>query len=222
MGSIREFISSIANPTADSSAQGASDQKPTISVSAKGDGSFVVTGSGFAPNARFHIRIVDDALTTIWGQGSSDSQGKFTFPTGQICKLPGNLHFSANDETPDPSDLTGTRWSNTVTTSCPPDSGGGDDPPDDPPGQSLTPGRPAGQRQLGLSRSTAPTWKPGPPTCGPWRKRTPIQSGGPRRTWRQGRRRAREKTLAGTEEPGESAPRHMALRRPGYWTLWAW
>jgi hypothetical protein len=41
MGSIREFISSIANPAADSTAQGASDQKPTIAVSANGDGSFV-------------------------------------------------------------------------------------------------------------------------------------------------------------------------------------
>jgi hypothetical protein len=92
--------------------------KPSISVSAKGDGSFAVTGSGFLPNTTVHIRVVDDALTTLFFDQSSTSQGILNYTTGKICQLPGRLHFSANDGRSDKNDLTGTLWSNTATTTC--------------------------------------------------------------------------------------------------------
>jgi hypothetical protein len=89
-----------------------------ISVSAKGDGSFAVTGSGFLPNTTVHIRVVDDALATIFLSQSSTSQGTLNYTTGKICQLPGRLYFSANDGRSDRDDLTGTLWSNTATTTC--------------------------------------------------------------------------------------------------------
>ena len=92
--------------------------KPNISVSAKGDGSFVVNGSDFLPNTTVHIRVVDDALTNIILDQSSTSQGTLSYTSGKLCQLPGRLYFSANDGRSDPSDLTGTLWSNTVTTTC--------------------------------------------------------------------------------------------------------
>ena len=92
--------------------------KPSISVSAKGDGSFVVSGSGFLPNTTVHIRVVDDALATIFLDRSSTAQGTLNYTTGKLCQLPGKLHFSANDGRSDRNDLTGTLWSNTVTTTC--------------------------------------------------------------------------------------------------------
>jgi hypothetical protein len=91
---------------------------PTIAVQANGDGSFVITGSGFKASATVHIRVVDDALTTVWFDQTASAQGALNYRTGNICQLPGNLHISANDERANPQDLTGTLWSNTVTTTC--------------------------------------------------------------------------------------------------------
>lgn len=96
--------------------------KPSISVSVEGSGAtsvFVVTGSGFLPNHVVHVRVVDDALNTLFFQQSSDGSGQFKLRQGIRCNTGGALHFSANDGRPDPHDLTGTLWSNTVTTSCP-------------------------------------------------------------------------------------------------------
>ncbi|MEP0755715.1 hypothetical protein NDA03_26385 [Trichocoleus sp. Lan] len=93
--------------------------EPVISVSSKGDGSFVVDGSHFLPNAKVYIRVVDDELTNLWLNTTSTQQGTFSFPTGKLCKNPGALAFSANDGRPDKNDLTGTLWSNTITVSCP-------------------------------------------------------------------------------------------------------
>jgi hypothetical protein len=92
--------------------------KPSLAVKANGDGSFVVRGSGFVPNATVHIRIVDDTLTTLWCEHSADATGALEYPTGQVCQLPGLLHFSANDGRSDQHDLTGVLWSNTVTATC--------------------------------------------------------------------------------------------------------
>lgn len=94
--------------------------RPSIAVQGKGDGSFVVTGSGFLPNATVHIRIVDGPFgNSILFNDTSNLSGKLQgFMTGKICQRPGQLFFSANDGRPDPADLTGTLWSNTVTTSC--------------------------------------------------------------------------------------------------------
>ncbi len=93
--------------------------KPSIAVQSNGDGSFVVRGSNFLPNTTVHIRVVDAALTTVWFNQTSTPQGTIEYPTGKICQLPGQLSFSANDGRNDPQDLTGTLWSNTVTTTCP-------------------------------------------------------------------------------------------------------
>jgi hypothetical protein len=93
--------------------------KPAISVQSNGEGSFVVSGTNFLPNATVHIRVVDAALTNVWFHHTSTSQGTLQYPTGRICQLPGQLFFSANDGRKDQQDLTGTLWSNTVTTTCP-------------------------------------------------------------------------------------------------------
>lgn len=93
-------------------------EKPSIVVQSNGDGSFVVSGSNFSPNTTVHIRVVDAALTTVWFHHTSTQDGKVEYPTGRICQLPGQLFFSANDGRNDPTDLTGTLWSNTVTTTC--------------------------------------------------------------------------------------------------------
>lgn len=92
---------------------------PVIYVQSNGDGSFIVTGSNFLPNVTVHIRVVDNALTNLFFNAQSTSQGMLNFPTGKLCQLPGNLHFSANDGRPNRNDLTGTLWSNTATVSCP-------------------------------------------------------------------------------------------------------
>jgi hypothetical protein len=99
-------------------------QKPSISVSANqsggvANGAFTVTGSGFLPNTTVNIRVVDDALTTLFFNQSSSASGGLNFVTGKLCQLPGRLHFSANDGRTDHNDLTGTLWSNTVTMMCP-------------------------------------------------------------------------------------------------------
>jgi hypothetical protein len=95
--------------------------RPSIAVQGKGDGSFVVTGSGFLPAATVHIRVVDGPFgNSVFFTDTSDPAGKLTgFMTGKICQRPGQLFFSANDGRADPTDLTGTLWSNTVTTNCP-------------------------------------------------------------------------------------------------------
>ena len=95
--------------------------KPFIAVQSIGDGSFVVSGSNFLPNATVHIRVVDGALgNNIFLTDTSTQEGKLQgFPTGKICQRPGQLFFSANDGRNDQHDLTGTLWSNTVTTNCP-------------------------------------------------------------------------------------------------------
>ena len=94
--------------------------KPFIAVHGNGDGSFIVSGSNFLPNTTVHIRVVDTAFTTRWFDHTSNREGKIEdYPTGRICQLPGQLFFSANDGRSDREDLTGTLWSNTVTTTCP-------------------------------------------------------------------------------------------------------
>jgi hypothetical protein len=93
--------------------------KPSIAVRSNSDGSFIVSGSSFLPNATVYIRVVDAALTTLWFNHTSTPQGTIEYPTGRICQLPGQLFLSANDGRSDPQDQTGTLWSNTATTTCP-------------------------------------------------------------------------------------------------------
>ncbi|WP_324672162.1 hypothetical protein [Hymenobacter sp. GOD-10R] len=93
--------------------------KPVISVKSNGDGSFVVSGSGFSASATVHIRIVDATLNTFWVNQTATAQGTLEYPTGKICQRAGQVFFSANDGRSDSHDSTGTLWSNTATTTCP-------------------------------------------------------------------------------------------------------
>jgi hypothetical protein len=90
--------------------------KPTISnVVNKGAGNFEVKGSGFLKSHAVHLRVVNDAtFASNSYTGSSDGSGSLDM----MITIPGLssgtlLDFSANDERPDPSDITGTLWSNT-------------------------------------------------------------------------------------------------------------
>ncbi len=93
---------------------------PSITVQSKGDGSFVVNGSGFLPKATVHILVGDGTFREpLAFADTSDSAGNFVgFPTGKICQGHGDLFFSANDGRLDPSNSS-TLTSNTVRISCP-------------------------------------------------------------------------------------------------------
>jgi hypothetical protein len=78
-------------------------------------GNYEVKGRKFLPSHAVHIRVVNaGTLQSNFYQATSDSSEnldiKLTLP-----RLPAGtrLAFSANDERADPSDLTGTLWSNT-------------------------------------------------------------------------------------------------------------
>lgn len=94
---------------------GGGSSKPSISVT-KQNGNFRVTGSGFLHSTTVHVRVVvgNDITQGSVNQTPSSSTGTIDI----TLIVPGNpgvvLHFSANDGRPDPSDLTGTLWSNTV------------------------------------------------------------------------------------------------------------
>lgn len=90
--------------------------KPTISnVVNKGAGNFEVKGSGFLKSHDVHLRVVNDAtFASNLYTGNSDGSGGLDM----MITIPGlssgtTLDFSANDERPDPSDITGTLWSTT-------------------------------------------------------------------------------------------------------------
>lgn len=94
--------------------------KPSIAVTSNGDGSFTLSGFHFTKKAAVHIRVVDpvhandQSLLT-----NADASGNVTdFKTPKLCVNPGPIFFSANDGRSDPSDLTGTLWSNTVSMTC--------------------------------------------------------------------------------------------------------
>jgi hypothetical protein len=93
---------------------------PTISVvyhpppaSAK----FDVKGNGFTPNHVVHVRGVNsaDVQHPAFANTTSDSSGAINMTADIPCAPGTQLNFSANDERPDSSDLTGPLWSNTVT-----------------------------------------------------------------------------------------------------------
>lgn len=95
---------------------------PSISVSSTGNGAgsvFSVSGVGFQPNSRVTIRVTDDALNSRSYQQSASASGSLSFRQGISC-IPGlRLYFSATDGRSNPNDVTGSLWSNTVTTTCP-------------------------------------------------------------------------------------------------------
>jgi hypothetical protein len=93
---------------------------PAIAVKSNGDGSFLVTGSGFLPSHTVHILVGDGTIRNpLSFVDTSTSDGKLLgFPTGKICQAPGSLFFSANDERLDPRNHSSLS-SNTVQVSCP-------------------------------------------------------------------------------------------------------
>ena len=144
--SARAGESSAAGSGDASSDSGESTVRPTIAVTANGDGSFTVTGSDFLKGTTVHIRMVDEALHQLWMNTKSDGQGGISAPTGGICAGARQVSFSANDgrQVPASQDITGVLWSNTVTVACPQPSAPDDpDDPDDPPDTPSDPPAPA-------------------------------------------------------------------------------
>lgn len=93
--------------------------KPSISVKSNGDGSFLVSGSGFVPkNATVNILVGDGTLNqNPLNFAVSATDGAFKdFPTGKICQRPGQIFFEASDGRIDNGSQV---FSNTVTISCP-------------------------------------------------------------------------------------------------------
>lgn len=75
---------------------------PSISVKSNGDGSFMVSGSKFLPNAAVTIRVVDSVQPlspNLFFAVSATSEGEIKdFPTGKICQVAGGrITFSAQD-----------------------------------------------------------------------------------------------------------------------------
>jgi hypothetical protein len=94
------------------------ENAPTISVSSPQSKTFLVQGSGFKPGAQIAIRVADDALSpNLFYNTTATASGTISTTLSIPCG-PGRLHFSANDGRRNPSDRTGTLWSNTVTMSC--------------------------------------------------------------------------------------------------------
>ncbi len=119
MSAMRGFWNDVVGPAP----AAGSRPKPSISVSGKDhDGStadFTVTGSGFSPNATVFIRAADDQANQVGQQQSADANGGLNALFNVACVNGATIHFSATDNTPDPSDVTGVLWSNTFNIPCP-------------------------------------------------------------------------------------------------------
>jgi hypothetical protein len=87
-------------------------------VQSNGDGSFKVSGSGFLPNATVNILIGDGTLNqNPLSLTVPATDGTFKdFPTGKICRRPGEIFFEASDGRIDQGSQV---FSNTVPISCP-------------------------------------------------------------------------------------------------------
>ena len=86
-----------------------------ISVAKDASGNYEVKGSKFLPSHAVHIRVVNaGTLQSDFYQATADSSGNLDTKLS-LPSLPAgtSLAFSANDGRADPSDLTGTLWSNT-------------------------------------------------------------------------------------------------------------
>lgn len=89
----------------------AGHERPTITVTASPP-QVIVNGHAFLPGHGVTIRVIDQEETTNYFQYSADLSGDLTaaLPT----TIPrGTLHISATDNRPDPTDVTGIRWTNT-------------------------------------------------------------------------------------------------------------
>lgn len=96
--------------------------RPEITVRTGGAGDsavFLIDGVRFARGATVTVRVVDDALAQRNFHQTSNSGGELHMRQSISCISGLALHISATDSRPDPNDLTGVLWSNTVTLSCP-------------------------------------------------------------------------------------------------------
>lgn len=99
---------------------------PSISVenTAGAANGFIVRCSNLTPRSAMTIRVADAALqwamiTTIGNHRlAADSAGRCQVTLTGLCQRAGKLHFSVTDGRRNTRDLTGTLWSNTVTTTC--------------------------------------------------------------------------------------------------------
>jgi len=84
----------------------------------------VITGRGFRPNAAITIRVTDQTLRSLFFQMNNghritaSSSGTLNETFRSVCQLPGILYFAAQDGRSNPSDMTGTLWSNTPMITC--------------------------------------------------------------------------------------------------------
>lgn len=95
------------------SAVASGDEGPTISA-APTPPQVIVTGHGFLPGHGVTVRVIEPDETANYFQYSADVSGDL------VAALPstiphGTLHVSATDSRPDPTDVTGVRWTNTAT-----------------------------------------------------------------------------------------------------------
>jgi hypothetical protein len=111
LAALERQISDLAQQVAGVGDSGA----PTISVSQPPGSKLQVHGSSFKPNAAIRIRLVVGVIgneasvnTTSSGNGSFEH----IFPVTGVASGTA-IWVSATDGTPDPSDITGFRWSNT-------------------------------------------------------------------------------------------------------------
>jgi hypothetical protein len=98
---------------------GPAGTRPTISVSyARDRHTFTVSGHSFLTRSVAHVRFVNHAALTnpMFFDTTSDGDGRINnFEIGFPINVPQTYGISANDGRLDPSDRTGTLWSNTVT-----------------------------------------------------------------------------------------------------------
>lgn len=96
---------------------------PQITVNTRIDAAqqkhFVISGQGFLPNKLITIKVVDDALHTLYYQDTSNAEGRLNKELNFGCNSGHALHFSATDSRSNTTDFTGVLWSNIFTTSCP-------------------------------------------------------------------------------------------------------
>jgi hypothetical protein len=84
----------------------------------------VITGRGFRPNTAVTIRVTDQTLRSLFFQTNNghritaSGSGTLNETFRGVCQLPGILYFAAQDGRSNPSDRTGTLWSNTPTINC--------------------------------------------------------------------------------------------------------
>lgn len=90
--------------------------KPTITASQLTGSLIKVSGSGFKSNSQIRIRVVVGVIgneTSVYTTSNANGSFEYTLPFSGI-PIGTTIWISATDGRPDPTDLTGFLWSNTV------------------------------------------------------------------------------------------------------------